>query len=457
MLTVQKDPYASEATILFQRFTVIVSDLVLFFATLFYVSTSPSCEIVRRSWCAKRALITLALTFFNPGLLLVDHVHFQYNGMLIGLLVLSLALVRIRWNVAAAAVFMSLVMFKHLFVICGPLFFIFMFRGHCFVRSRDDAQSGTGDTFSCRRFVTLATTVVFVSLLALGPVLFARGFDAAHVSAEMRQLLARLFPWGRGLVHAYWAPNVWALYSAADKALLLIGKLLHIPGMDVDRVSLTSGLVGDCAFSVLPSVSAATTHALMILCMIPALLGVFRRPHPHIFLSATIYCYFCYFMLGYHVHEKAILVVSVLLGLVATESARDAILYWRITLVGSFCVFPLLFELRETPIAFLVLLTFSATSYAILDDAHRYEQNSRHILPLGIGGSRFDAIVGCACAVTFAFDRCGLKSAILGERLPFLPLMLYSVLGALWLLPLWVHSYVQFSSRCCLVDEVLKK
>ncbi|CAF95384.1 unnamed protein product, partial [Tetraodon nigroviridis] len=125
MLVVENLNYASPSTVLFQRLSVIFSDMFFFFAV------KECCRSVQehkssRDLMSHPSFILAVLLLWNFGLLIVDHIHFQYNGFLFGFLLLSVA---------------------------------------------------------------------------------------KHLQGQLPQVLSRLFPFKRGLCHAFWAPNIWALYN----------------------------------------------------------------------------------------------------------------------------------------------------------------------------------------------------------------------------------------------------
>ena len=71
-------------------------------------------------------------------------------------------------------------------------------------------------------FLKLSAVAFAMLAIAFGPFLMQE-----NAIAQMQQIFSRLFPFGRGLVHAYWAPNLWAIYCCGDKMLTLVLKRLH--------------------------------------------------------------------------------------------------------------------------------------------------------------------------------------------------------------------------------------
>lgn len=122
-----------------------------------------------------------------------------------GVLILSIVLARNNQSLLASGVtFAVLLCFKHIYLYLAPAYFVFLLRVYCL----DPKAWFKIRFFNC---VKLGLSIIVVFGLAFGP------FVSWN---QMDQLLSRLFPFSRGLCHAYWAPNVWALYSFADRVLI---------------------------------------------------------------------------------------------------------------------------------------------------------------------------------------------------------------------------------------------
>lgn len=141
----------------------------------------------------------------SPGLLIIDHIHFQYNGFLYGILILSIVLARQPSGLlASGVVFAALLCLKHIYLYLAPAYFVYLLRAYCL---------GPRSIFDIRIFncIKLGFCIAAVAASAFGPFV--------HYE-QIPQVLSRLFPFSRGLCHAYWAPNVWAMYSFTDRVLI---------------------------------------------------------------------------------------------------------------------------------------------------------------------------------------------------------------------------------------------
>uniref|UniRef100_A0A8C2R9D3 Alpha-1,3-glucosyltransferase n=1 Tax=Capra hircus TaxID=9925 RepID=A0A8C2R9D3_CAPHI len=166
----------------------------------------------------KPKFILSVLLLWNFGLLIVDHIHFQYNGFLSGLMLLSIARFFQKRHMEGAFLFAVLLHFKHIYLYVAPAYGVYLLRSYCFTANKPDG-SIRWNSFSFVRLISLGLIVFLVSALSLGPFLALN---------QLPQVFSRLFPFKRGLCHAYWAPNFWALYSALDKVLSVIGMVANV-------------------------------------------------------------------------------------------------------------------------------------------------------------------------------------------------------------------------------------
>ncbi|GAA5887920.1 hypothetical protein JCM6882_000802 [Rhodosporidiobolus microsporus] len=330
--------YGAASVVAFQRVTVILSDLVLTFALFRWARTSTKPDFPTASLIAASVVL-------HPGLLIVDSIHFQYNGFLLGILLWSLIAARDNNLYLCAALFATLLNFKHIFIYLALPYFVFLLRRHCYP---------PGGKFHLDRVVELGLIVAGICALSFGPFVLAGGVS------QLKQIFSRLFPFQRGLNHAYWAANVWAIVSAVDRVLVKYLVSRGVPISSEALVSSSRGLIGSTTFGVLPSITPRTTFALTFLFTSFFLVKLWFDPSFKRFLDSVVLAAMTSFLWGWHVHEKAVLLFLVPLSLTATESDNHYRSFLIATTAGVYGLFPLLIKPAETPVKLLITLLWAA-------------------------------------------------------------------------------------------------
>lgn len=358
--------YAAWSCKAYMRTTVVVTELVLAAALLAHARLGAQRTVkigysdqVSATGVSTSYLLAASL-LMHPGLIIIDHIHFQYNGFLFGILAWSLWAAREDKPLWCAFLFSSLLNLKHIYVYVAPPFLIFLLRSYVFpIGSR---ASDLGRSFE--RLLTVGVVTLIPFLLSLAPVAIDGLRHEKGSFGVLTQMVQRLFPFSRGLIHAYWAPNVWALWTFADRVLVKL--LPRIPALRTllpasfsarfdgaagsGFASASRGLVENISFGVLPEIRASTCFVLTLTLTSVYMLKLWQTPTYRSFLASVSLCGFASFLFGWHVHEKAIMLPLIPYTFLAAVDYAHFRTFVLLSVSGIVSLFPLLFTPQEEPI-----------------------------------------------------------------------------------------------------------
>lgn len=315
--------YESYEHKLFMRSTVIVADLLVYIPALCWyfsdkcrgqmnkLSNKPSSQKGRHD------ITEFFLALIYPGIILIDHGHFQYNGISLGFMVAAVAALLQNKLLLAAIVFCLALNYKQMELYHSLPFFCYML-GICL--------SFKKKLLAVKKFLCIAGVVIPTFILVWLP--FLSNVDV------ILQVLHRLFPLYRGVFEDKVA-NIWC-------ALNIVYKLRNVEHIIMAKLCLASTL----------------------LAVIPSCLDLLFHPDKYKFLLALINSSLAFFLFSFHVHEKSILLAAI-----------PAILYFPVEpfpvfwflLVSNFSMLPLILK-DNLLIPFVALTLFYFVSVIAIVD-----------------------------------------------------------------------------------------
>jgi alpha-1,3-glucosyltransferase len=281
--------YESATHKLFMRTTVIVSEFIIYFSSVFvFVFWS-----FYRHDTAEQKLTAIAVILLQPALILIDHGHFQYNSVSLGFVVWAVVLVMEDYDVLGSVAFCLALNYKQMSLYFAPTFFVYLLR----------------KTFNAKRhkimkFLQVGSAVVLTFALCWIPFLTSY--------SPLVAVLRRIFPKDRGLFEDKVA-NFWCAISPLIKVKTLLS---------VDTTIVLCAMITFIAF-------------------LPSNILLFLNPHKENFLRTLFTTAMSFFLFSFQVHEKSILLPLLPATLLCLRQPKFTA--WQV-LVSTFSMSPLLFK-----------------------------------------------------------------------------------------------------------------
>lgn len=345
---------------MFMRATVIVSELITFYSSTWLLMRN-------KGW------LGLLLALLNPSLILIDHGHFQYNSVSLGLMQLAVACLFFKRTgrhsisgLIGASIFFSMALNFKQMELYHALPFFFYLLAIC-VGNKIECLSYRAFKLGC---VGLSVIVTF-ALLCLP---FA--FDGIDT---VLQVLTRIFPFQRGLFEDKVA-NFWFSISAVFKLRQLFS---------VDLLSRVSLLV-TALFSL------------------PAGIDLLIRPTRPRFLVALLNSSLIFYLFSFQVHEKSILLATIPACLLISEF--PLFVTW-FQIIANLSMLPLLYKdglvsacLSQTLMFFLLAFTMSPNFWPCIDLTKLGNAKTRTLLTLkSLLKLTFGISLVCSMILTICF------------------------------------------------------
>ncbi|XP_053616860.1 dolichyl pyrophosphate Man9GlcNAc2 alpha-1,3-glucosyltransferase [Plodia interpunctella] len=293
--------YDSESHKTFMRWTVFLSDIYFYVTAVLCICIDAERVKPKDSKNVfKRMDISTILFLLYPGMILIDHGHFQYNCVSLGLFLwATFFIIAIENDVLATIFFVLALNYKQMELYHSLPFFIYLLR-KCFIGVPPRGKF----MYIINNFNKLAITVVSCFILIWYP--FMGSWK------NTLQVIHRVFPLKRGVFEDK-VSNFWCFINVFIK---------------LKTVYTNEDMAQMCLVATLAAIT-------------PSCLDLFFRINKKKFVLALINVSLSFFLFSFHVHEKTILLVSVP---VALHFPEDPFMCFWFLLVSSFSMLPLLIK-----------------------------------------------------------------------------------------------------------------